>query len=810
MDRVVIVGAGLYGLIAAKTYLQVSGTYDNQNHKDETFETTETADEVPPCFSDIRHTVKHMPGCCLLVLDAASDIGGTWAEERLYPNLLSQNSYGLYEFSDLPLSDVVPDEAASAGQQFIAGWKINRYLHAWAQKWDLKKRIRLNWRVESIRRLDSKEWELQVNITSTPARGLRIICDKLILATGLTSVPNTPVINSSPVDTKTSTSVIHAKDIGDWARKNLGYQPLPLLEELTQGDGQSKHHSAPLCSVVVYGGAKSAFDLVHFFATLHRKDPALHLKFAPKEPVTVNWVIRKDGAGPAWMAPPTSPLPNGDVVASDRAASTRLLHYLDPCCYEIPKRVSLYHTAEGRSWGLRVEGSWLFRLIHGNPLGRWCVRWFWRSVDRNFEQFADYQSEPKMQSIRPCNGVVSCASSIGIANQPDLWDTIRLPHVKIYRSGIQKITASKAQDKGQEATSIQVSLGGDTCLDDVDLVVHATGYKPIVPIKFDPPSFRVELGLAGLVGSRSETGTTIGNSESSDYAELPQDAEVNEQIEHWKSLDEQSIALVRKTLSATGCAPAGRDAPTWTGNNQLIPYRLFRRMVAPKLVAEGDRSFAAIGIVLTSTIAVVAEVQALWVAAFLTGGFDETFAAHTPTRPMGLALERMPQTAMEKAISEDVVLGSLTGSGLQVDAIHYNDMLMHDLALNPHRLGGGFVTELTGVVHMQCLTTSTPKAPHPHTLCSQKHQPGIMSSQNPTPNTTPASTPLVPVTSPGTASNRRSDDIGHSDYLGVPTHSSQFIGTPVVLPTTSSGVDEMQPARLATHILTLPYMVAKE
>lgn len=86
-------------------------------------------------------------GFSLLVIDSESDIGGTWAKERLYPNLLSQNSYGLYEFSDLPLTDVVPPDEDGSGKQFIAGWKINRYLHAWTEKWNLKGHIRLNWRV---------------------------------------------------------------------------------------------------------------------------------------------------------------------------------------------------------------------------------------------------------------------------------------------------------------------------------------------------------------------------------------------------------------------------------------------------------------------------------------------------------------------------------------------------------------------------------------------------------------------------------------------------------------------------------------
>lgn len=139
-----LIALGLYGLITAKTYLQVAGAYDT---KDERTASDSFTDDIPDCFSGPRQTVEKTPGCKLLVLDAALDIGGTWAETRLYPNLLSQNSYGLYEFSDLPLSDVVPEEEDGVRSQFIAGWKINKYLHAWIAKWKLRRHIKLSCKV---------------------------------------------------------------------------------------------------------------------------------------------------------------------------------------------------------------------------------------------------------------------------------------------------------------------------------------------------------------------------------------------------------------------------------------------------------------------------------------------------------------------------------------------------------------------------------------------------------------------------------------------------------------------------------------
>lgn len=273
------------------------------------------------------------------------------------------------------------------------------------------------------------------------------------------------------------------------------------------------------------------------------------------------------------------------------------------------------------------------------------------------------------------SSVVSCASSIGITNQPDLWETIRSPQVKVYRSSIAQISLSNYQEEAQPSGSVNVSLRNNTCLENVDLVIHATGYKPIVPIEFSPPSFRLVLGISGLIHKTTEKDSAVDHSDLCNGIEIPLDEMANRHIEHWKALDRQSEELVRKTLATTGCTPTDRGTPSWIGDSQLLSYRLFRRMVTPALVADGDRSFATIGVVLTSTIAVVAEVQALWVAAFLTGGLNGPSTHCESEELMALNLNDLSQSAMEKAVSEDVVLGSLTGSGLEVDAIQVRILL---------------------------------------------------------------------------------------------------------------------------------------
>ncbi|KAL3491098.1 hypothetical protein BJX62DRAFT_225474 [Aspergillus germanicus] len=559
MPKVVVVGAGYYGLITAKTYLQVTGAYTRS-------EKNEDKDE-----DDI------------LIIDSGSEIGGTWVRDRLYPNLLSQNSYGHYEFSDLPLATAVPDTTGGIDEdKFIPGWKINRYLHIWSEKWDLTRRIRLNWKVDGVSRLPSKQWSLsivaQTGTTSTP---LTLTCDKLIIAVGLTSernIPDIPRTGCHPIPE------IHAKDVGLYCQDNLGYEPVPVQQKPPKCTTQCS--SLPR-SVAVYGGAKSAFDFIHLFGSLHRNSASMRLNACPPEPVQVHWIIREDGHGPAWMTEPTAQL-GRKQVASDQAACTRMVGMMSRCVYEIPKRIA-WPSSTSRHHIPRIEGSWLRRIIHESRLGRAAVRQVWKQVDASIHASARYDSQPKMDKLRPAASAIECTSPGGIANHHDLWDTIRGPNVHIYRSKIACFSSS--------STDATIHLSDGTLIPSLDLIIHATGWKPCIPI-FDP----------------------------------------------------------RLLKHATAPAPN--------------TYRLFRRVASPPLVAEGDRSLALMGAVYSGAVALVAEVQALWAVAFLTGGLDG--GQDGPLSNSG---------RVYKSVAEDV----------------YNDMLLRDLGLNPYRMGGRWWKELLAV-----------------------------------------------------------------------------------------------------------------
>ncbi|PLN80192.1 hypothetical protein BDW42DRAFT_194625 [Aspergillus taichungensis] len=676
MARVLIIGAGkrLYGLVAAKTYLQVTGAYDVSREDKE----VPSNPEVPPaftssCFSSGSSTGSASTKPAVLIIDAARSLGGTWAQERLYPNLLSQNSYGLYEYSDLSLKDALPDgedfEGEDLAGQFIPGWKIHRYLQVWCEKWALLERMRLGWRVVSTRRLPTGEWEVGVTISGEGCQdhSITLICDKLILATGLTSEPNVPVIpDRTEAGEKETLPRVHAKEVGRYCRENLGYRPIPRAKKKKK-DGDEIHipGGQNLRTVVVQGGAKSSFDFVHLFASLHRDLPSHSLDSKHPEKVQIHWVIREKNAGLAWMAPPESKLPNGRFLPSDKAASTRLMGMLTPCVYNTPKRIGLSRPS-GDPWGWRprVEGTWWCRLFHGNPVGRFAIRQLWTSIDRGIKMSAGYDSDSKMEKLRPGSSVIDCAASGGIANHPNFWETLRGANVHVHRADITEFTGL--------ACNPTVHLDNGDVIPDADLIVHATGWKPVASIPFEPASLAHTLGLACSV----ET-----------LAQSPCEG-VSQSLAAWENLDWKTESKLRRVFDTSTFRPLRRASET-------TPYRLFRRMVSPSLAAQGDRSFVMLGVVLSSTVAVVAEVQALWAAAFLTGSLDgKGLCCGGLSSP--LRINEDVEDSLREAVSEDVVWGRLTGSGLDVDAIYYNDVLLRDLGLNPYRLGRGCLNELMG------------------------------------------------------------------------------------------------------------------
>ena len=202
---VIIIGAGVEGLVTAKTFLNIDPDLD------------------------------------LLILESQRTLGGVWAEQRLYPGLLANNILGTYEFTDFPMDHSFGVEPG----QHIPGEVIYKYLCRYAKHFGLEDRLLCEVKVD--RALQSEAgWEL----TTSSGRhfegtGPLLLCSRLIIATGLHSKPNA-------IDFPGSSSLTRPLIL------NLGENPAIAAALVT--DPSIKH-------ITVYGGSKTAHDAIYKLAS---------------------------------------------------------------------------------------------------------------------------------------------------------------------------------------------------------------------------------------------------------------------------------------------------------------------------------------------------------------------------------------------------------------------------------------------------------------------------------------------------------------------------------------------------------------
>ncbi|KIV94175.1 hypothetical protein PV10_01964 [Exophiala mesophila] len=164
---VVVVGAGWFGLAAAKAYVE-------------------------------RH-----PTDKIAIYESAESCGGTWAQSRLYPGLKSNNMIGTYEYPGFPMSE---DKYGVKPFTHIPAATLHRYLTDFAKSFGLLDKIQFDTTVTMVQPSKSGGWQLSL----TNANGTSMVeTAKLILATGLTSAPNMP---QYPKSDTFGAPLFHAKD----------------------------------------------------------------------------------------------------------------------------------------------------------------------------------------------------------------------------------------------------------------------------------------------------------------------------------------------------------------------------------------------------------------------------------------------------------------------------------------------------------------------------------------------------------------------------------------------------------------------
>jgi hypothetical protein len=379
----------------------------------------------------------------VLILDYATSLGGTWATERLYPGLKTNNIVGTYEFSDFPL---VPEKYGIAPGQHIPGRVVQAYLSDMCQAYGLTSRIRFRTKVESATLLSNAQWEIGYTTESqtdkeascdrastqqagTKTRG-KLIASKLVLATGLTSEPFMPPL---PGKENFKGTVFHAKDFKKRA------------EELND-----------VKSVVVIGGNKSAWDVCYTSAT--RFNAKAHM------------VMRRSGGGPSWCWPTRM---KGYLSSISRVSATRAFTWFDPNPYgrsALPVRA--FFT---RSW-----------------LGRKLASMFWRHLDSKVVKYNAYGDGTGISDLRPWTSTFWMGNSLSIHNYETSW-------FDLARKG--QITAHAAQVVSLSEHSVHLS---DGTIIEADAVICCTGWEVRPTLDFFPKNISDRMGLPSYDDSNKE------------------------------------------------------------------------------------------------------------------------------------------------------------------------------------------------------------------------------------------------------------------------------------------------------------------
>ena len=370
------------------------------------------------------------PAADIIILESSDSVGGVWSSTRLYPGLKTNNLLGTYENPDFPMTT---ESFGVKPNNHITGPVVHDYLHSFAKKFNLLSSIRFGHKVEQVEESSQGsgpgDWKLTASRPSGKQGGSRekliFTADKLVVAAGVTNSPNLPHIPGSELF---QAPIYHAKDF---------YQRQGLLQSARR--------------VVVYGGAKSAWDGVYAYATAG---------------VQVDWVMRQSGRGPCWMAPATFP----DGSKFEDVAITRMFSVFGPCLWK-------------QNDGL----DWLRWLLHCTVIGNWIVNLFWRSLEKKVIKINNYDAHPETEKLKPWNDVFWSGTSLSILNYPtSIFDLVRSGRVKIHHCDVTSLSK----------TTIHCSNGIEIA--DVDALHCSTGWKHEPPIAFSPPSLAEKLGLPAI------------------------------------------------------------------------------------------------------------------------------------------------------------------------------------------------------------------------------------------------------------------------------------------------------------------------
>jgi dimethylaniline monooxygenase (N-oxide forming) len=174
----------------------------------------------------------------LTIIDTDSSVGGTWSAARIYPGLCADTPSGAFEFADLSMEEALGISLWSD----LTGDVVHEYLEKYARKHGNMERCKLATEVVRVTRSGSG-WSVAVRPTGSESSKMEELqCDKLIVATGQTSQPVMPKIDTSAFKGR----IFHSKDFG----QSHTFLTSDAVQNVTVVDGnKSSVEDARLCAL---------------------------------------------------------------------------------------------------------------------------------------------------------------------------------------------------------------------------------------------------------------------------------------------------------------------------------------------------------------------------------------------------------------------------------------------------------------------------------------------------------------------------------------------------------------------------------
>ncbi|XHF96471.1 hypothetical protein AWENTII_000106 [Aspergillus wentii] len=357
----------------------------------------------------------------------------------------------------------------------------------------------------------------------------------------------------------------------------------------------------------------------------------------------VDWVIRESGHGPCWMAPPyVTPLKKW----LEKLVTTRFLTWFSPCI-----------------WGSADGFAGVRSFLHGTWLGRKIVDGFWSVLANDVVTLNEYDKHPETAKLKPWVSPFWVASSLSILNYPtNFFDLVKQGKVRIHVADIDRLSARTVHLSNGDALSTSA-------------LICSTGWKATPNMQFLPAGIDRELGFPWAKDCLDDG--------------LIQQAD-QDILRRFPRLRNQPSPNASYTPLSQD-----RDSPAAAAH----PFRLSRFMIPLSMAKE--RSIAFMGVAMTINTSLMAQSQALWIAAY----FSDRLTL-TPTIPcppsVRTADEKISQTDLD--LKWEMALHTQFGKhrypggfgkrnpDFVFDAIPYVDLLLRDLGLSTQRKRGSLAT----------------------------------------------------------------------------------------------------------------------